>query len=278
MPRNYDEDDDRPRKRRRPADDEDEDRPRARRRVQDEDDYDDRPRRKKKKKKLKPRTNVAGVIALVIGIGAVLFSFIPCLGLYAVIPGALGVIVGVIGLLISHQSEGRYERRLPVIGLSVSAVAILFGLSWIFIANHWKKEFDKGLKEAEAQTAKEEAARKKELASAAGEVQAAGADGAVRVTPFQFAKDYDDDEDTADFKYKNRVLEITGTVHEVSFLGETYTVLLRAGGEDDTVDCEFAKNPDVRARLAQLKPGDTVTIRGKCLGGGATIEACVLVQ
>ena len=34
----------------------------------------------------------------------------------------------------------------------------------------------------------------------------------------------------------------------------------------------------MRDRLAQLKPGQQVTIRGKCLGGNASIEACVLVE
>ena len=64
---------------------------------------------------------------------------------------------------------------------------------------------------------------------------------------------------------------------ELDFTGETYSVHLRAG-RDLTATCEFAKAPDVRARLARLKPGDQVTIRGKCLGGEAAIEACVLVE
>lgn len=295
MPRDYDEDDDRPRKRRRVVDDDedrprsrrvrddddDEDQPRSRRRSDAEDDYDDRPRRKKKKK-VKPQPNVLGIISIVIGIGAVLFSFIPCLGFWAIVPGGIGVLVGGIGLLVSHQSEGRYERKMPIIGLSISVVAILFGLSWILIVKHWEKKIDKGWKEAEAEMAKAEAERKKELATAATEVAAAGENGALRVTAALFARAYNQDEDQADRQYKNKVLEITGTFQEVDFnrgAGNTYSVVLRGGNApDDTVDCEFAKNPELRARLAQLQPGQQVTIRGKCLGGTATIEACILVQ
>jgi hypothetical protein len=45
------------------------------------------------------------------------------------------------------------------------------------------------------------------------------------------------------------------------------------------VNCLFAKDPATRARLAQLQPGATITIRGKCLGDdGPILEACVLVQ
>jgi hypothetical protein len=280
MPRTYDDDDDRPRKRPRPRDDDDDDdRPRARRRPRDdEDDYDDRPKKKRRSKLRAPETNVVGVISLVIGILAVLFSFIPCLGLYAFIPGGVGLILGVIGLVMSYSSEGRYKRGMPIAGVSVNVVAILFGLSWIFVINHWKKELNKFDKDFQAEMAKAEAERKKEQASAAREVKAAEAGGAIQVTPAQFFKAYENNEEQADQWYKNKVIELTGFVHEVSFVGETYTVLLRAGGPDEHVDCQFAKNPDVRARLAQLQPGQQVTIRGKSLGGGASLEACVLVE
>lgn len=281
MPRTYDDDDDRPRKRPRPRDDDDDgDRPRARRRPRDDErgDYDDRPRKKRRSKLRAPQTNVVGVISLVIGILAVLFSFIPCIGLYAFIPGGVGLILGAIGLVMSYSSDGRYKRGMPIAGLSVNAVAILFGLSWIFVINHWTKKFDKEIKQIQAEAEKEEAARKKEQASAAKEVKAAAAGGAIQVTPAQFFKAYESNEEQADQWYKNKVIELTGFVHEVSFVGETYTVLLRAGGPDEHVDCQFAKNPDVRARLAQLQPGQQVTIRGKSLGGGASLEACVLVE
>lgn len=292
MPRHDDEDDDRPRKRTRPRDDEDEaprkrrrprdddeddDRPRSRRRAEEDDD-DDRPRKKKRKKKvLKPQANVLGIVALVIGGLAVLWSFVPCVGLYAFVPGAIGLVVGLIGLLMAIKSEGRLDRKMPIIGSSVSGVAILFGLSWIFIMKHWENKFEKIGKEMEAEVAKAEAERKRELEQATADVQAAAAGGATPVTAQQFYQAYEGNNRAANRQYKNRVLEVTGTVHEINFVGDTYTVLLRAGGPDDTVDCNFAKNQDVRAKLASLKPGDTVTIRGKCLGDGPTLEACVLV-
>jgi len=276
-----DDDDDEPRSRRRPRDDdddEDEDRPRKRRRVADEDD-EDRPRRKKKKARPKAKQmSVVGIIGLVVGVVALLTSFMPCFASLALIPAGIGIVIGFIALVLAHKSDGSQGIGMPIAGLSVSAVAVLIAIGWLVLGKQLEKKFEKEGKEFEAQMEKEEAARKKESANAAKEVQAAGAGGAIRVSPQQFYKAYDNDEDRADRTYKNKIVELTGTVDEVSFTGETYTVLLKAGGPDDKVDCQFAKEPAVRERLAQLKPGQQVTIRGKCLGGGASLEACIVVE
>jgi putative nucleic acid binding protein len=281
MPRTYDDDEDRPRKRPRPRDDDDDDRPRARRRPRDddEDNYDDRPRKKRRSKLRPPQANVLGIISLVVGILAVLFSFIPCVGLYAFIPGALGLILGGIGLVMYYTSDGRYERKMPIIGLSINAVAILFGLSWILVMNHWKKEFNNFDKDFQAEMAKAEAERKKEQASAAKDVKAAAAGTATRLTAEQFFKAFEDDPDRADRSYKNKVLELTGVVKAVHLEAGAYGVVLKGGADEGAlVECEFAEDASVRAVLSRLTPGQRVTIRGKCLGGDAAIEACVLVE
>ena len=49
-----------------------------------------------------PATNswkTFAIIALVLGIIALLFSFIPCLGMYAIFPGVIGLALGVVALL-----------------------------------------------------------------------------------------------------------------------------------------------------------------------------------
>jgi hypothetical protein len=278
MPRNYD-DDDRPRKRPRPRDDDDDDRPRTRRRPRDDDDDNyDRPRKKRRSKLRAPQTNVLGLISLVVGICAVLFSFIPCIGLYAFIPGALGLILGAIGLVLCHTSEGRYERKMPIIGLSINTVAILFGLSWIFVINHWTKKLGKDFEQVQAEAAREEAARKKELASAAKEVKAAEAGSVMRLTAEQFFKAYVDNPDQAERSYTNKVLELTGVIKGVHIEAGAYGVVLKGGADEGAlVECAFADDAGVRAVLSRLTPGQRVTIRGKCLGDGS-LEGCVLVE
>jgi tRNA_anti-like len=285
MARREDDDDDRPR-RRRPRYDEEEDqdeRPRARRkssRDQDEEDYEDPPRRRRRRKA--KETNVVGTIALVIAVGALVVAlFMPCLASFSLIPAGIGIIVGFIALVLAQKSDGRQGTGLPITALSISAAAILIAVGWLFIGKKVEKKFEEIGAQAEAEAAKEEAKRKKERAKAATEVQTAGASGALRVSAVQFARAYEQDEDRADAMYRNKVIEVTGTVKELDLVNsdEAYIVELIGGPDEfDTVDCEFAKNPATRAELIKLKPGDTVIIRGKCLGGSPTLEACVLVH
>ena len=278
--RDDEDDDDRPRPRRRPnrdEDDDDDDRPRARRSSQQDDfDDNDRPRRRSKSRS-KPKTTQLsnlGVISLAVGIIALVLSF-SCFGGFAVIPGLIGMVVGVIGFVAAQKSRGRQSPLLPIGGSVVSLAAIVVSIFAIVSFARNVNDFRKDIKEAGANYEKQQAERKVELAKAATEVKNAAA--SIRLTAIQFARAYDDNEERADALYKNKILEITGTVEEVDFVGgdDTYVVILKAG-PDDSVHCEFAKDPATRARLAQLKPGDNVSIRGKCLGGSSTIEACMI--
>jgi hypothetical protein len=294
--RENDEDDNRPsHSRRRGADDEENDRPRTRRRDEEDDrppirkgrrdddedeEDDDRPRRKRRKRKAEPQLNAVGAFALGTGILALIVSLIPCLGMFGAIPAFIGLILAVLGLVVAKKSDGAQSPGLPVAGLSVSLVALLIAGGWFF----WLRKVDKDLERDMAEDARQEAEwnaeRAKEKAQAVKDVQAAGGGaGVVRVTAIELARAYDQDEDQADARFKDRVLEVTGTIRSVDLDddGDAYVVLLR-GIRDGPVDCGFAKDPAVRERLARLKPGDTVTIRGKCLGGGPTLEACVLVE
>lgn len=44
------------------------------------------------------KMNVLGLIGMILGISALVISFVPCLGVYAVFPGILGIILSIIGL------------------------------------------------------------------------------------------------------------------------------------------------------------------------------------
>jgi hypothetical protein len=276
----YDRYDDRPR-RRRPRDDED-DRPRARRRAErdwrdaDEDDYDDRPRRKKRRP---TETSTVGAIGLVIGGFGLLVSFMPCFASLSLIPAGIGLIVGFVGLYLAQRSDGRQGYGVPITAMTVSAAAVLVAVSWLYAGKWFGKKAQEFGARVEAEAAKEDARRKAELAKAAREVQAANPDAVVRVSAVQFYQAGAND-DGADEFYKNKVIEVTGIFHEVDLTDEEeeYTVQLKGGpARFSMVHCHFAKDPDTRAKLAQLQPGQTVTIRGKCLGDGPFLEACILV-
>jgi hypothetical protein len=97
-------------------DDRDDDRPRRRR--EDDDDYDPRPRAEAPAK-----SNAGGlamsIVALVLGTCALLFSFIPCLGYLAIYPGAVAIILSVIGLFMSVRS-----KALPITAVVVSVLSV----------------------------------------------------------------------------------------------------------------------------------------------------------
>ena len=60
-----------------------------------------------------------GIISLVLGILAFLFSFIPCLGMYAIFPGILGLIMGVVAFIMAGKVPGA-SKGLIIAGVVLS--------------------------------------------------------------------------------------------------------------------------------------------------------------
>lgn len=89
---------------------------------------------------------------------------------------------------------------------------------------------------------------------------------AIDITAMQLSKDYIANEVSADQKYKDKVLSVTGTVTDIAkdMTDGIYVVL--AGPEDDivSVQCSFAD--DHTDETAALKKGQKITIKGLCDG------------
>lgn len=83
-----------------------------------------------------------GIAGMVIGILALLWSFIPCLGAWALWPGLLALVLSGVGLLLSLQAQK--VDGFCVAGLCVSVVAT-------GIAGYWYYKVNKGVKEWEKQ-------------------------------------------------------------------------------------------------------------------------------
>jgi hypothetical protein len=189
------------------------------------------------------QVSVLGLISLVTGIGSLALSFVPTVGPVAVLPGALGLALGGLGLVLARKSHGRQGSGLPVAGLSTSTTAVLVALVWWGIGSRSASfraalpvpsgpanRDDPGaraaaayreINEINARAIAEEARRKAEQevaweaeqAKAAADVRKAG--NAIRVTATQLAREYEADEAEADRKYKGKVLEVTGRVAEI---------------------------------------------------------------
>lgn len=104
-------------------------------------------------------------------------------------------------------------------------------------------------------------------------------DEAVKVTAVKMMDDYNENGVSADSKYKGKLVEVTGTVDDISkdILGELYVTLLT----DEmmfSVQCYFKK--DHTESLSTLKKGQGVVIRGKGAGamGNVMMEKCEIIN
>jgi hypothetical protein len=95
-----------------------------------------------------------GIAGLSVGAVALPFAFIPCLGMFAWPLAAIGLILGVVGLVIgfSRQNTG---LAFPIAGAAVSAVALGVSLYWWFAvaravneADQWAKNMNKNMQNA----------------------------------------------------------------------------------------------------------------------------------
>lgn len=65
-----------------------------------------------------------GIIALVLGILAFVFSFVPCLGIYAMYPGFLGVILGVVAFFQANKAGAQKGMIITALALSVVGTGV----------------------------------------------------------------------------------------------------------------------------------------------------------
>ncbi|MBL7916890.1 MAG: hypothetical protein JNM96_00740 [Bacteroidia bacterium] len=72
-----------------------------------------------------------GLSGLIVGIVAVLFSFIPCLGMYAIIPAVVGIILSAISM--SQAGKAGAPKGMAIGGLICSVVAVLIALYWVYV-------------------------------------------------------------------------------------------------------------------------------------------------
>lgn len=72
-----------------------------------------------------------GIAGLVLGILAAIFSFIPCVGMWAIVPGIVGVILS--GLSLKQAGEANAPKGMAIGGLICSVVGIVIACYWLYL-------------------------------------------------------------------------------------------------------------------------------------------------
>jgi predicted PurR-regulated permease PerM len=94
----------------------------------------------------KPAGQTLGIAALITAIITFVMAVIPCVGIIAIIPGIIAIVLAGVGL--SHAARENAPRGLLVAGLIIGIIASLIAFSQIFVvgkladkADKWPKEF-----------------------------------------------------------------------------------------------------------------------------------------
>lgn len=72
-----------------------------------------------------------GIAALVLGIISFILGLIPFCGIIALLPAFVGVVLGIVDIV--NKSKKKENKVIGIIGLILSAVAILFIIIWLFV-------------------------------------------------------------------------------------------------------------------------------------------------
>ena len=66
-----------------------------------------------------------GVASLVLGIVAIIISFIPCLGIYALVPSIIGLLLGLFGIISACKANPPKGKGLAIAGFVLSIIATI---------------------------------------------------------------------------------------------------------------------------------------------------------
>lgn len=199
---------------------------------------------------------VLGIISIVLGVIGSILSLIPCCGLFFGMPlGGIGLLLAVIGVIVALVSK--QGMVLPIVGALLSVLSLLIGLAWIGFGVYAGNEANKQA-EADRKAVREAAAP-------------------TTITAVELGKKYTENGVSADTKYKNQILEVSGEVVSVDDIGIYTTVRLKTDDVTRPIMCNFDK--DQSGQALALKAGKQATIRGKFEGqllNQLTMRYCVV--
>lgn len=109
----------------------------------------------------RPTSQNLGIAALITAIVTFVLAVIPCVGLIAMIPGIIAIVIAAVGL--SQASRTNAPRGLLVAGLIIGIVAFLISFSQVFVAgkiankaqNEWGNNIENIINDVQENVVKE---------------------------------------------------------------------------------------------------------------------------
>jgi len=102
----------------------------------------------------------------------------------------------------------------------------------------------------------------------------------ITITSYQLFSEYEANDIAADKKYKGKVLQVSGSVGDISrdILDSIYVTLKTGEFKIFSIQCFFADSFEDEA--AKLRPHQFLTIRGRCDGkfGNVMLKDCIIVR
>lgn len=94
----------------------------------------------------------------------------------------------------------------------------------------------------------------------------------IKVSAADLIKAYDENEVSADSRYKGKKLEVTGIIGDIGkdVLDDSY-ITLGSGGDFEIVSAQCYIKKDNLDAAAKLKKGDKITVVGKCNGSSLNV-------
>ena len=101
---------------------------------------------------------------------------------------------------------------------------------------------------------------------------------AFSMTTSQLLSEFEQNEDSANKKYLNQIIEVTGTIESISPDSTGTNVLLGTDNPMAGVNCRFDK--EVESKIKHLKVNDSIKVKGQCSGYvmDALLSRCDLVK
>jgi hypothetical protein len=217
---------------------------------------------------IKQGTSGLAVAGFVIGLVAIIGSWIPFLNVFSAVLAVIALGLSLPGLIITAKRT-KGGKGLAIAGLVFGIVTIILVSTMYGGAS---TSSDNGTTDSTAPT---ETATSEEPKEAPKEE-------VVVVSANDIIQEFEDNELVADEKYKGKTLEVSGIVTKVDtdLLNDTkYILNINGGGDWDilTVSC-YDIDKDV---LLKLSTGDEVTVIGKFRDGGdlgVTMRKCSIKE